>query len=83
MKPFERPKTERNGEQWLPDHPWCPNGQIDYGISEVKREEEMTEVFKRVQNTSSGKSSVTLSTETQHSLTSGNSTDRCKARPTS
>ena len=38
MKPFERPKTEKNGEQWLPDHPWCPNGQIDYGISEVKKE---------------------------------------------
>ena len=36
MKPFERPKTEKNGEQWLPDHPWCPNGQTDYGISEVK-----------------------------------------------
>ena len=36
MKPFERPKTEKNGEQWLPDHPWCPNSQIDYGISEVK-----------------------------------------------
>ena len=34
MKPCERPKTEKNGEQWLPDHPWCPNGQIDYGISE-------------------------------------------------
>ena len=36
MKLFERPKTEKNGEQWLPDHPWCPNGQLDYGISEVK-----------------------------------------------
>ena len=35
MKLFERPKTEKNGEQWLPDHPWCPNGQLDYGISEV------------------------------------------------
>ena len=35
MKPFKRPKTEKNGEQWLPDHPWCPNGQIDYGIDEV------------------------------------------------
>ena len=31
--PFERLKIERNGEQWLPDHPWCPNGQLDYGIS--------------------------------------------------
>ena len=35
MKPFERPKTEKNGEQWLPNHPWCPNGRLDYGISEV------------------------------------------------
>ena len=35
MKPIERPKIEKNGEQWLPDHPWCPNGQLDYGISEV------------------------------------------------
>ena len=29
VKPLERPKTEKNGEQWLPDHPWCPNGQLD------------------------------------------------------
>ena len=33
---LQKAETEKNGEQWLPDHPWCPNGQIDYGISEVK-----------------------------------------------
>ena len=26
---FERLKIEKNEEQWLPDHPWCPNGQLD------------------------------------------------------
>ena len=34
-KPFDRLKIEKNGEKWLPNHPWCPNGQLDYGISEV------------------------------------------------
>ena len=44
--------------------------------------EEKTEVFKRVASeamTGSRKASVTLSTKTQHSLTSGNSTDRWRA----
>ena len=40
---------EKNGEQWLPDHPWCPNGQIDYGISEVKK----NPIYKQWQNNSS------------------------------
>ena len=26
---LRRPKIEKNGEQWLLDHPWCPNGQLD------------------------------------------------------
>ena len=32
-------KAENREEwrQWLPDHPWCTNGQADYGISEVKK----------------------------------------------
>ena len=29
VKSFERLKIEKNGEQWLPNHPWCPNGQLD------------------------------------------------------
>ena len=31
--PFERLRTERNGEKWLPCHPRCPNGHSDYGMS--------------------------------------------------
>ena len=33
---LQKAENREDGEQWLPDHPWCPNGQIDYGISEVK-----------------------------------------------
>ena len=33
MKAFERLKTERNGEKWLPDH---PNGHSDYGMMTMK-----------------------------------------------
>ena len=29
VKPFERLKIKKNGEQWLPNHPWCPNSQLD------------------------------------------------------
>ena len=32
-----RLKTEKNREKWLPDHPGCPIGHVDYGISEVKQ----------------------------------------------
>ena len=26
---LERLKIEKGGEKWLPNHPWCPNGQLD------------------------------------------------------
>ena len=29
MKSFDRLKIEKDGEKCLPDHPWCPNGQLD------------------------------------------------------
>ena len=29
VEALRKPKIEKNGEQWLPDHPWCPNGQLD------------------------------------------------------
>ena len=44
-KPFERLETDKNGEKWLPGHPRCPNGHLDYGISEVGRSEWLWKAF--------------------------------------
>ena len=29
LKLGEALRKAENREQWLPDHPWCPNGQLD------------------------------------------------------